>query len=126
MAATIIIKFETEAEIEAMQAAIDADAHLNHFTASYNGNGEFEAHRPSNETARRFNACIEIARAAAPVKPALAEASIEDQPATEKQIAFIKKLVAKDPAYASNFISSTAGITKARASQVIEILIAGA
>lgn len=60
------------------------------------------------------------ARATPTPKPASTNA------ATPKQIEFITKLIARDPAYASNFLSSTDGLSKAQASRIIDTLLAGA
>lgn len=54
------------------------------------------------------------------------QAPTAEAPATEKQVAFINKLMHRDPAYASNFVTDPTRLTMRQASQVIDNLLAGA
>ena len=119
MPATITVTLNTEAQIEAMRAAIKEDRQMLDCVggASEIEHGTFEVFKPSRALERAFNIALNKARSVT---------ATGEEAATPKQLAFLQKLINRDPAFASNFISTTDGLTKRQASRAIDNLLAGA
>ena len=87
-----------------------------------NAGGEFEIFKVSNAVAAKFDAAVRQVEAAFAVAPDADHAASSEPLATERQLAFARKLADRDPALASTFGFSGI-VTKRQASCFIDNML---